>query len=216
MDITDIIRRIENMIRLGSIAEVDLAAVRVRVASGGIVTGWLPWKHARAGTTADWDPPTVGEQVIILSPSGDTAVGIVLTGINSKAHPAPSASGDQCLRAYPDGARITYDHKAGALSATGIKTAKIEASESCTVDCPSSTFTGNVEVMGAMTVNGLLTYKSGMSGQGGSARSGGTVIQGPINHDGDFTNQGSLSSNGISLSGHAHPGDSGGTTGAPK
>ena len=216
MDITDIIRRIENMIRLGSIAEVDLAAVRVRVASGGIVTGWLPWMHARAGATADWDPPTVGEQVIILSPSGDTAVGIVMTGINSKAHPAPSASPDQCLRAYPDGARITYDHKAGALSATGVKTARIEASESCTVDCPSSTFTGDVEVMGAMTVNGLLTYKSGMSGQGGSARSAGTVIKGPINHNGAFTNQGSLSSNDISLSGHTHPGDSGGTTGAPQ
>ncbi|MCL6262178.1 phage baseplate assembly protein V [Craterilacuibacter sp. RT1T] len=216
MDITEIIRRIENLIRLGAIAEVDAGAARVRVTSGGIETDWLPWIHARAGTTTDWDPPSVGEQVIIFSPSGDTAVGIVMTGLNTHAAPAPSASLGECVRTYPDGARIAYRHETGSLSASGIKTATVQASEKCTVDCPASEFTGDVQVMGALTANGLFTYKSGMNGKGGSARAGGTVISGPIRHEGEFTNSGGLSSNGVSLPSHTHPGDSGGTTGTPK
>lgn len=51
-----------------------------------------------------------------------------------------------------------------------------------------------------------------MNGQGG----GGTNINGNINHNGTLTNAGAVVSNGISLSDHTHPGDSGGTTGKPQ
>ncbi|ASJ24315.1 phage baseplate assembly protein V [Laribacter hongkongensis] len=219
-DFADLSRRLESLIRPGTIAGVDLARARVRVTSGGLTTDWLPWFSARAGTTRDWNPPTVGEQCVVLAPSGDPATGFVLVGLFSGAHPAPSHNGDERLRVYPDGARITYNHTSGALSATGIKTVLIEASEKCTVDCPLTEFTGDVHIQGKLTVDGetllkaLLTYMAGMAGQGGTG--GKTVIRGAIKHDGDFTNRGKVSSNSIVLSTHTHPGDSGGTTGAPK
>lgn len=214
-DIADLIRRLESLIRYGTIAEVQMAPPRVRVKSGGLTTIWRPWISLRAGDTTEWDPPTVGEQCVFFSPSGEPTTGFALVGLFSDARPAPSSSPDEHVRAYPDGARITYNHATGALSATGIKTALVQAAEKCTVDCPESEFTGNVLVKGTLTVEKLLTYMSGMAGQGGSS-GGSTTITGPINHQGEFSNQGRVSSNGIVLDSHRHPGDSGGTTGAPQ
>lgn len=213
-DFADLARRLESLIRLGTISGVDLGAARVRVKSGGLLTEWLPFLSVRAGLTREWNPPTDGEQCVVLCPSGDPATGVVLVGLFSNANPAPSASGDEHLRVYPDGARIRYDHASGALEATGIKTALVSAADKCTVYCPLTEFTGDVEIKGRLTVDGeallksMLTYMAGMAGQGGS---GGTTISGPINHAG-----GSLSSNGVVLHTHTHPGDSGGTTGAPR
>lgn len=45
----DLNRRIENIVRLGTIAEVDCAHAKAKVKSGGILTDWLPWVTARAG-----------------------------------------------------------------------------------------------------------------------------------------------------------------------
>lgn len=213
-------RRLESVVRFGTIAEIDHAAARVRVKSGGLVSNWLPWLAWRAGRTSRWSPPTSGEQCIVLSPSGETAAGLVLVGIYSKAEPAPCASPDEEVCLYPDGARITYNHATGALSAIGIKSAVVQASDRCTVDCPESEFTGNVyiggnlAVKGEAVIHGVLTYLAGLSGSGGAG--GGTQISGPINHDGQLNNTGSISSNGIVLATHTHPGDSGGTTGGPQ
>lgn len=213
--IAELARRMESLIRLGTIAEVDHSAARVRIKTGNLVTDWLPWTAARAGSTREWNPPTFGEQVVILSPSGDPAAGVILPGgVFSDGNGANSASPDEHARDYPDGARILYNHATGALEATGIKTALVQASKHCTVDCPETTITGNVLIKGALTVKKLLTYQAGMSGMGGDG--GDTTIHGPINHVGDLTNRGTVSSNGVVLDMHTHPGDSGGTTGGPQ
>ena len=116
MDLTEISRRLENIIRFGTVSTVDLDAVRCRVKSGSIETEWLRWHTVRAGATLTWDPPTVGEQVVVLSPSGEIANGVVLFGFNSDQHPAPSASADTHLVRLPDGAEIGYDHTSHAYS----------------------------------------------------------------------------------------------------
>ncbi|TCP13769.1 phage baseplate assembly protein V [Crenobacter luteus] len=211
--LADLIRRIESLIRYGTIAEVQMTPPRVRVQSGGLTSDWRPWFAPRAGTTIEWDPPTIGEQCMLFSPSGDPATAVVLVGLFSDAHPAPSSSPDEHLRTYPDGARILYNHATGALEATGIKTALVQAAEKCIVDCPESEFTGNV------LVRGTLTYLGGLNNAGMGT---GATISGPIDHDGDyqhqgtFNNTGSVVSNGVTLHTHSHPGDSGGTTGAPQ
>lgn len=213
-DFADFSRRLESLIRYGTIAEVQMKPPRVRVQSGGLTSAWLPWLSLRAGATREWDPPTVGEQCVVISPSGDPSTGFAMVGLFSDANPAPSSSPDEHVRDYPDGARIAYNHATGALSATGIKTAMVQADEKCTIDCPENEITGNLLVKGTLTSEGLLTYKAGMAGQGGAG--GGTTISGPINHTGNLTNSGMVSSNGVALSTHTHPGDSGGTTGAPQ
>ena len=116
-------RLIENLIRLGTVAEVDHGSLpdkrpaRVRVQSGDLLTGWLPWTALRAGTTRDWDPPTVGEQVLVLSPSGQTAQGIAITGLFSALIPANGDRAGLHRRTYPDGAVVEYDSVAHRLRA---------------------------------------------------------------------------------------------------
>lgn len=107
----ELLRLIHNLVRLGTIKEVDHAAARVRVQSGGMLTDWLPWIEGRAGTTRDWNPPTVGEQVVVFSPGGDPASGVVMTGLYRQAHPAPSGDPNVIGRWYPDGTRVEYDHE---------------------------------------------------------------------------------------------------------
>lgn len=149
----DSLRLLHNLIRLGTIAEVDAAAARVRVQSGDNLTDWRPWLSARAGDSSEWNPPSVGEQVLLLSPSGDLAQAIVLTGIYSDANPAPADSETLWRRTFPDGTTITYDHAAShlniavrgdaELSITGDATvsvsgsAAITAGTEATVDAPA-------------------------------------------------------------------------------
>ena len=190
--VPDINRRLESIIRVGTIAAVDHGNATVQVKSGGLLTDWLPWLERRAGETSDWDPPTPGEQCVILSPSGEPENGFVLCGLFSNAGPAPNDSKDECTRKYPDGARITYNHKDSHLTVTGIKTCKIECSERGEVDCPEVVFTGKV------TIQGLLTYQDGIHGHGGD-HGHNNMITGDFIHD-----QGILSSHGIVLHTHDH------------
>ncbi|HEQ0226227.1 TPA: phage baseplate assembly protein V, partial [Pseudomonas aeruginosa] len=86
-DFAALSRMIENLIRLGTIAAVDHAAQRVRVLTGDLLTGWLPWASPRAGADREWNAPTLNEQVLLFSPSGQTANGVVLTGLFSDLIP---------------------------------------------------------------------------------------------------------------------------------
>lgn len=192
-DIAEILRLLSNLIRIGTVFAVDLSVrpAKVRVSTGGLQTDWLQWRETRAGSTTTWNPPTTGEQVIILCPGGDPAAGIVLAGLNSDAIPAPSDSPDEHVTVYPDGARIAYDHSAGALTATGITTLTAEVSDTSTLKCPEIKLDGNV------TVTGLLTYQAGMSGRDGKGNT--TKITGTITHE-----DGNLSSNGVVLHTHVH------------
>jgi phage baseplate assembly protein V len=102
-------RLLENLIRFGTVAEVQMQPPRVRVKTGELLTAWLPWIALRAGLDQEWDPPTVDEQVVLLSPSGQLANGVALTGMFSDAH---AANGDRIglhRRTYRDGAVIEYD-----------------------------------------------------------------------------------------------------------
>ena len=204
LDVVDLARRLSNLVRPGTVEAIDHAAARVRIRSGELITDWLPWLTARAAATGTWSPPTVGEQVLLLAPSGDLAAALVLPALYANAHPAPSASPNEHVIEFPDGATITYNHAAGSLAVQGIKTLTIEADTLVTLDAPATVVTGT------LTVQGLLTYQAGLAGTGGGA---GTTITGSITQTG-----GTLSSNGIVLATHTHSGvqPGGGSTGGPQ
>ena len=46
-----------------------------------IVTVWLPWLTARAGTVITWSALSLGEQVLLLAPTGDLAQAFVLPAV---------------------------------------------------------------------------------------------------------------------------------------
>ena len=58
---------------------------------------------------------------------GKLDTGFVPPGMFSDGHPAPAASADALRWSFPDGAVIEYEPASGALKATGIQTATIQA-----------------------------------------------------------------------------------------
>ncbi|MGU9821996.1 phage baseplate assembly protein V [Pseudomonas sp. LF090] len=117
-DLAALSRLLENLIRFGVIAAVQMEPPRVQVTTGTLTTAWLPWLALRAGTDREWDPPTIGEQVILFSPSGQLANGIVVTGVFSDHIPANGNRPGLHRRTYADGTVIEYDSQAHHLNAT--------------------------------------------------------------------------------------------------
>lgn len=119
--LAELSRRLDNVVRLGTVREVDADGVRVRVAYHAgedgeeALTGWRPWFAARAGESRTWDPPTEGEQAVLLSPGGDLAQGFALAAVNTAANPPPTRDPDVLQRTEPDGAVFRYDRAAHRL-----------------------------------------------------------------------------------------------------
>ena len=211
----DLLRRVENLLRPGTIHSTDVASGRVRVLSGELLSDWLPWFERRAGDVRSWCPPSAGEQCLLLCPGGEMAAGMVLVGLYSDSIAAPASSATLQRTSYPDGAVIDYDHAAHALSVQlpGGGTAKLVAPGSVTIDSPQTTITG------ACTVQGLLSYQGGMAGSGSAGGSGAAAsITGTIDVTGSVAVTGDVTASGISLAGHTHGGVRAGgeSTGAPK
>ena len=94
-EIGDLQRRMANLFRVGGIAEVSRSTGRVKVQFQGVTSAWLPWMTGRAGAVKDWNPPSVGEQVCICSPSGELGAGFIMSGsINYDANAAPDSRAD--------------------------------------------------------------------------------------------------------------------------
>ncbi|MCI0994523.1 phage baseplate assembly protein V [Pseudomonas sp. ICMP22404] len=115
-DLPTLTRLIENLIRYGTIAVVQMKPPRVRVKTGTLTTAWLPWIALRAGADREWNPPTENEQVILFSPSGQLVNGVVLTGLFSDHIPA-NADRD-CWR-YHGAASFEHEY---ALTCVALKT----------------------------------------------------------------------------------------------
>ena len=107
--LSDLIRRFENGTKIGTVCEIDLDNARVKVQIGNIKTTWLPWVVNRAGNNGEWNPLEIGEQVVVLSPSGKTEQGIVLGAINSKHYPMRENAPNIHAVWYKDDAVISYD-----------------------------------------------------------------------------------------------------------
>lgn len=196
--IAELTRRIDNLLRIGTVAEVKGNSCRVK--TGELLTQFRPFFTRRAGTAKTSWRPTVGEQVMLLSLSGDLTNAYILPALYSDENPEPDDNNNRERTVYPDGAVIEYAPDTSALKVTGIKTAIVQASERVTIDCPNSEFTGNVLVKKKLTVEQ------------------GAKVTGAIEHNGKMTNSGGVSIDGIEFGTHKHGGvDAGsGTSGGPQ
>ncbi|WP_095159265.1 phage baseplate assembly protein V [Pseudomonas sp. Irchel 3E13] len=159
-DLATLSRLLENMIRFGTIAAVQHVPPRVSVKTGDLVTAMLPWLALRAGADIEWDPPTEGEQVLLISPSGQLANAVAITGIYSDAIPANGDRAGLHRRTYRDGAVIEYDSIAHHLNATlpGGGTTNLVSPGGIKIVGPIThegdyTQTGNQTVTGTVTVS---------------------------------------------------------------
>jgi len=99
-DTAELASRIENLIRVGRIHEVDYTAKKARVIFGkegestAFVTDWLSWASLRAGNNRKWSPPEKGEQYAVFAPSGHLENGFVGLAIGSGNYPLLADSPD--------------------------------------------------------------------------------------------------------------------------
>lgn len=117
-EVSELSRRLANVLRYGRILAVDSAKALVRVESGDIRTDWLPFFARVAGKSRSWDPPVVGEQCMVLSPGGDLTLGCALRGLYSDTFDQPSGLADLFVTETGDGFSISYDSASNILSLT--------------------------------------------------------------------------------------------------
>jgi phage baseplate assembly protein V len=114
---SDLCRRVANLIRLGKIAEVDGAQVKVQI--GKVKTNWLPIVST-AGDTSVWVPITVGEQVAVISPYGEMAQSFVIRSIHYNKYAAPENKNDIYIKSKAN-VKIDGDEKLEALFKKGFE-----------------------------------------------------------------------------------------------
>jgi phage baseplate assembly protein V len=160
MQTNELYRLILNLVRKGTILAVDHDKGLCRVESGDMQTNWINWLTLAAGETTAWNPPTVGELVLLLCPGGDAAEGVALRGINTDEIPPPSNKPTTHTMKYPDGAVIEYDHQAHTLDIKLPGSALVRIVSASAVNI--KTAIANVD--GSIKASGNITAGTGASG----------------------------------------------------
>lgn len=213
-ELAELRRLIENIVRYGTITEIDYDTQLVRVQTGGSddeenkgnTTDWIQWNAGDAGNTTEWDPPSLGEQVTLLSPGGNLANATAYRGKYSDQYPPPSTNPTLRKKQCPDGAVFEYDHASHSLKITlpgGSST--LLKTDQYTVDAKNTVFTGDVLVQGNQTNAQNVTVNQSLSvhGQGGTGGASATFAGIPV-----FLEDAIIG--GISFIGHRHQTQAGG------
>ncbi|GAB3528665.1 phage baseplate assembly protein V [Photobacterium alginatilyticum] len=160
--VRDMQRRMANMIKRGRVHSVDFKQkpprVRVEYAKGA-VTGWLPWVSGRASSKhrVDWEPLAVGEQVIILSESGELSAGVVIPALSDAKSPVPSTSTDEHVSRYEDGTEISYNRASHKLTIT------IGSGGDAELTCKTFHINADIEHSGNQNTSGDMTVKKSVT-----------------------------------------------------
>lgn len=127
--LSELDRRLTQMIRIGVIQEVDLAKAKVKVKIGDNVTDWRPWL-TQAGRIKTWNPPVIGEQVLVLSPSGDFEQSVILPSLYYQKFKAPSDQNEEVRIDLSENSRLVWnaekDHLQLHLSKEGVFEVEID------------------------------------------------------------------------------------------
>lgn len=160
-NLVELARRLANVVREGTVAAVDPANYRVRVqydtdeAGEPVLTAPIPWMVTRAGPDREWWAPEVGEQVVLLAPSGELTQALALPALYSDAMPAPSDDPDKRVQRYSDGAVFEYDRDAHRYKVT------LPAAGEMVVSIGGSTWKLESDGMTLVTPSGTQTWGTG-------------------------------------------------------
>ena len=150
---------------------VDLVAARVRVSDGGDWTSaWVRWHAVAAGKARHWRAPSVGEQGMLVSPSGEPAQGTFVPGLYGNAGAPPDNRDHVEVWRFDDGGSLVYDWAANSYTIklpTGTVNIEVGSSkatitdaainaESAAITAKAATITlqGSVEIVGPLRVTG--------------------------------------------------------------
>ena len=116
--INELDRRQNNMFREATVKEVLPDEGLAVVDANGIETSKVPWLE-RAGKIRSWQPPSVGERVVLFSPTGEPGLGMVMPGGFSDEFPAPHNKGGEYMQVI-GGATIKQTGDAVEITVNGV------------------------------------------------------------------------------------------------
>lgn len=164
-------RMIAGLIIPCRVVAVDLAAAMVRVSDGGDWTSaWVRWHSQGAGKARHWRAPSLGEQGVLFSPSGNPAQGTFVPGLYGNAGSQPDNRDHVEVWRFDDGGSLLYDWEAkryqitvpsgtveitvGGTVATLTDDAITAVTTSATIQAATITLEGQVQINGPLTVTG--------------------------------------------------------------
>ena len=149
---------------------VDLAAARVRVSDGGDWTSaWVRWHALAAGKARHWRAPSLNEQGVLVSPSGEPAQGTFIPGLYGNAGAPPDNRDHVEVWRFDDGGSLVYDWQAKSYTITlpsGTVKVKVGGSEVVVTDNAIVAKSGAVTINGPVTINGTLLVTGDINGGG--------------------------------------------------
>jgi len=176
-ELTEIMRLITNLIRTGTVSDVDTVNWLCRVKTGDLETNWINWLTLRAGNTRTWWQPSIGEQVVLLSLGGNLETAFALPAIYSDAFPPPDYSENGSTTVFNDGGWFQYEPDTGQLLIKNIKSVRIEAADGIHL------ITDQLGVDASQTLINSQTVMNGAVTQGGGDMSSNGVIADKHKHD---------------------------------
>ncbi|EID2652967.1 phage baseplate assembly protein V [Escherichia coli] len=188
--LTEIMRLITNLIRTGTVTEVDRDNWLCRVKTGNLETTWINWLTLRAGNSRTWWKPSVGEQVVLFSLGGNLETAFALPAVYSNQFPPPSNSEDGSVTEYSDGGWFEYEPSTGRWYVRGIKSMVIEAADNVTfktaefvVEADTTRINSDVVINGGVTQGGGEMSSNGVIADKHAhdkVKSGGDTSGGPV------------------------------------
>ena len=138
-------RRLHNIATIGTVFDVNPDDQTMRLDVGDNQTDWLPIPALAAGQVRVWRCPSVGEQFLLVSPSGDLANAIPVISLYSDNNPSPSADPNEIRVRYNDTDFLSINTQDSQL---------ILKINDVIFDVNSTTLTGDLTVNGSVQVDG--------------------------------------------------------------
>ncbi|MGO4003736.1 phage baseplate assembly protein V [Pseudomonas fluorescens] len=158
---------------------VDLEAGRVRVKAGTWVSAWVRWHSLAAGKARHWRVPSMNEQGVLFSPSGEPAMGTFIPGLYGNAGTPPDNRDHVEAWHFEDGGSLVYDWDAGSYTIdlpSGTRAtitvggSLVEVTpDHVRVSAAQIALTGAVSIDGALTVSGDITGAGTIMDAGGNS-----------------------------------------------
>ena len=138
-------RRLHNIATIGTVFDVNPDDQAMRLDVGDNQTDWLPIPALAAGKVRVWRCPSVGEQFLLVSPSGELANAIPVLSLYSNQHPSPSHDPNEIRVRFNDSDFLSVNTQDSQL---------ILKINDVIFDVNSTTLTGNLAVNGNVQVDG--------------------------------------------------------------
>lgn len=171
------------------VVAVDLTTAMVRVQSGDWTSAWVRWHSQAAGKARHWRVPSLKEQGVLISPSGEPAMGTFIPGLYGNAGAQPDNRDHVEVWRFDDGGSLVYDWQAHSYTIdlpAGSVTVKVGGSVWEMTPDSTRLVSGAINLVGAVTIDGA------------------TQIKGPLHATGNINSDGQVIDVGGNTPNHKH------------